>query len=240
MQLCIDVGNTFTKLAVFKNHDLKHFVRTEKLEVEDIKELKELFQFDQVIYLASGKDNEDVIRHLQEYKHHILLNHKTPMPIHIMYETPHTLGTDRIASVMGAYSLFPGENVVIVDIGTCITYELMDKNANYLGGNISPGVKMRLVSMHNQTAKLPLVEMGDIDNWIGNNTENAIRNGAVLGTLMEIESFLARASKEFGDFRTIFTGGGADFFAKKINSEIFVDQNLVHRGLNEIILYNEL
>lgn len=239
MQLCIDVGNSYTKMAVFSGRDLKHFVRYEKLLVENIEELEELFPIDQVIYLASGKDNRDALHHIKKISHHILLDHKTNMPIKIMYETPETLGRDRIASVMGAYGLFPGENIVVIDMGTCITYEILNKDGEYLGGNISPGVQMRLQAMHTQTAKLPLVEFGEVEYWIGTNTETAIRNGAVLGTILEIESFLMKAKVNFGDFRTVLTGGAADYFAKAINSEIFADQYLVHRGLNEILLFND-
>lgn len=239
MQLCIDVGNSFAKMAVFKDHEIKHFTRVMNLKISDIEEICELFPIESVIYSASGQDNQDIIRHVQTFEHHILLKHTTPMPIRIKYKTPSTLGKDRIASVMGAYSLYPGENVVIVDMGTCITYEVLTKEGDYLGGNIAPGVEMRLKAMHQFTAKLPLVEFDEIDDWIGYSTETAIRNGAVLGTIMEVESFLVRAKEKFGQIRTILTGGAADFFAKKINSEIFVDQYLVHRGLNEILRHED-
>jgi type III pantothenate kinase len=169
---------------------------------------------------------------------YLQLDHQTPLPIKNAYGTPETLGKDRLAAIVGARQLYPGENCLVIDAGTCITYDLLRADGVYLGGNISPGLAMRFKAMHAFTARLPLVEQGEIKDPIGQSTETAMRNGGQLGTVLEIEGFIRLFSDQFGSLRVIFTGGDADFFAKVLKIEIFVNPDLVLRGLNKILTYN--
>ena len=127
----------------------------------------------------------------------------------------------------GAYQMFPVENCLIIDAGTCITYDILQANGTYIGGNISPGLKMRLRAMHQFTANLPLIEPGPMDSWVGKSTETALRNGAQLGVLNEIEGYIAKSREEWGQINVILTGGDAAFFAKSLKSKIFVNHHLV-------------
>ena len=238
MNLCIDIGNSFIKLAIIDKGEILHKDVVKKLYVRELNLLREKFNFRNVIVGASGHLPKTLIRHLQNNYHLLILDSDTNLPIKIAYETPSTLGRDRIAGVVGANWIFKGEANCVIDIGTCITYDLIDKNGTYLGGNISPGVKLRLKSMNDYTARLPLVERGTLDELIGKNTKQALQNGATLGTLLEIESFIDRISEKYSKINIILTGGDAIFFGESINSKIFVKPNLVLFGLNEIMNFN--
>jgi len=237
--LTVDVGNSFIKMAVFQGDDVISFIRQDQLEAEDLIHLIEKYKIQGISYSASGDDNPEVISFLKKHDKTVFLEHDTPMPIEIMYETPHTLGRDRIAAVLGAQHMFPKENVLVIDFGTCVTMEVLTKEGHYLGGNISPGAQMRLDAMHHFTDRLPLVEINGDDDFIGRSTESAIRNGAVLGTILEVESFISRAKERFGDCEVVFTGGGAKYLIDKFEHTIHHEPMLLHRGLHEILKYNE-
>jgi len=166
------------------------------------------------------------------------LDHQTPLPIVNSYGTPETLGKDRLAAIVGAWQLYPKENCLVIDTGTCITYDLLSADGVFLGGNISPGLSIRYRAMHEFTANLPLVSRMEPDDPIGQSTVSAMRNGAQLGASLEIDGFVKLFRKKFGSLRVILTGGDADFFAKVVKSEIFVNPDLVLLGLNKILTYN--
>jgi type III pantothenate kinase len=167
-----------------------------------------------------------------------ILDHNTRVPIENKYETPQTLGKDRLAGVIGAHVKFKGSNVLVVDIGTCMTLDVIDAKGTYHGGNISPGVHLRMQAMHRYTDKLPLVDFAINEDEIGKTTVKAMQNGAIYGTIGEIESFIRRTKKKFGDLKVVFTGGDADKFANLAETKIFVLPYLILVGLNEIILNN--
>ena len=169
----------------------------------------------------------------------VVVKDDTPLPIKIAYKTPETLGRDRIAAAIGGKSLFPGKNICIITLGTCITYNIVDETGTFLGGNISPGLDIRLRAMNDYTANLPLLYPVEVKNFIGETTEQAMQNGAMYGTLFEIESFIVRIKKKINKINIILTGGGAFYFADKINSKIFVNSDVVLLGLNEIINFHK-
>ena len=239
MNLVIDIGNTRVKAGVFRNGELQY------------RETRENWGIDDLLALATNHNVENVIlstvaaavavqlgKVLASHFFFLELNAATPLPIANHYRTPDTLGKDRLAAVVGAYSLFPGQACLVVDAGTCITYDLLSSEGAYLGGNIAPGIAMRLKAMHAFTARLPLVEQGPMGNWVGDSTETALRNGGQLGALLEAEGYLSYCRSRFGALRAIFTGGDADFFVKNLKSEIFVNHNLVLIGLDQILNYN--
>lgn len=238
MNLCIDIGNSFIKLAVVDKHKILHKDVVRKVYVSNIKSLRARFGFEKVIVGASGRLPKTILHHLSKNYHLLLLTAETKLPIEIGYKTPETLGRDRVAAVVGANALYPEMDNCVIDIGTCITYDVILRSKLYIGGNIAPGVELRLKSMNDYTANLPLVERGSLEGFIGKTTIEALQNGATIGTLLEIKSFIEGIQQKYSGINVILTGGDANFFAKKINSKIFVNPNLVLIGLNEIMNFN--
>lgn len=238
--LVIDIGNNRTKLGLFEDANL---VAKEVLSADQQTKILEWLTNHQpknTILSTVGQplpvELEQQIRTLSLY--FIKLSQDTPLPIQSQYQTPETLGKDRIAAVIGASVHFPNEHCVIIDAGTCITYEVLHARKGYLGGNIAPGLYMRYKAMHEFTANLPLVENEEVLQTIGYSTKSALQNGGQLGCLYEIEGFVADMELKIGQLNVILTGGDADFFAKKMKRKIFVHHNLVLEGLNKILSYN--
>lgn len=239
MNLCIDIGNSFIKLGVFKAEKLLTYKKFEKLLVRDLTRIHETYPWNQVIVSASGRMPALVMRHLRRHYKVLEIDHKTKLPFKNKYKTPKTLGRDRMAGVAGGQALFPRKNCLVIDIGTCITYDIIDQGGTYWGGNISPGVELRLKAMHNFTSNLPLVKRGKLVNLIGNTTSSALQIGAAGGVLHEINGFIEAAKMEYKGLNVILTGGDAHFFADKLKTKIFVNPNLVLIGLNQILNLHE-
>lgn len=163
----------------------------------------------------------------------------TPVPITNHYRTPRTLGSDRVAAVIGASSLKPGQDLLIIDAGTCITYEVIDAQGNYWGGNIAPGMQMRLRALHEFTARLPLVEAEGEVPGMGYDTETAIRSGVLRGMKYEIEGYIKSMKAKYPHLLVFLTGGNRINFNTDITSIIYADKYIVPRGLNKILDYNE-
>jgi type III pantothenate kinase len=239
MNLAIDIGNTRTKIAVFQGGELVRKEVWEALELAALKSLAYNQNVEKIILSSVSQMSGEAEGFLKKNFFYLELTTQTPLPIAIRYQTTHTLGKDRIAAAVGAFHLFPGENCLVIDAGTCITMDVLNAAGEFLGGNISPGVEMRLKAMHHFTARLPLVSQGDeLAPRLGDSTENAIRNGGELGALLEVEGFIGWCRKEFRPLRVILTGGDADFFAKNTKTKIFAHQNLVLLGLNKILQHN--
>ena len=166
-------------------------------------------------------------------------SHDTPIPISNRYRTPETLGSDRLAAVIGASSLMPGKDLLIIDAGTCITYEVIDARGNYWGGNIAPGMQMRLRALHEYTARLPLVEAEGVVPGMGYDTETAIRSGVLRGMKYEIEGYIKSMRSKFPHLQVFLTGGNRINFDEDIRKLVFTDKYIVPRGLNRILDYNE-
>lgn len=168
----------------------------------------------------------------------IVLDHQTPLPLKINYQSPATLGVDRIAAATGSTVLFKGGNNLVIDIGTCITYDMVDSDSVYHGGGISPGVDMRLKAMHKFTSGLPLVAVKGMPELIGKTTRECMLSGVIHGTVAELEGIILRYRQFFEQLNIIICGGGAIFFESKIKDDIFAVPNLVLVGLNHILRYN--
>lgn len=255
----IDIGNTRTKAALFCKGELVLKETWEKPVVEAFEKMTYNQTLQNIILSSTANVPAAFEQHLIEKCRYIRLDTETPLPITIIYQTPHTLGKDRIAAAVGADCLFPDENVLVIDAGTCITLDMVTANSEFIGGNISPGIEMRLKAMHHFTSKLPLVtrsqqsEFGgestnaatnsssNLDpapHFLGNSTESAIRNGGELGALLETTAFMEKCRRRFKPLKVVFTGGDADFFVKRIKTKIFANPNLVLIGLNKILQYN--
>lgn len=235
LNLIIDIGNTRTKIALFEG---ARFLSKKAVVENPIKEIKALLTNQSIknsIYLATGKVSEPVSDFLKNDLNAIELTHQTKVSVKNLYGTPETLGRDRLAGVIGAQANFPNQNCLVIDAGTCITYDWLTAEGEYLGGNIAPGITMRLQAMHQLTAKLPLIEKAEIEHPIGKSTETAMRNGAMWGAVEEVDGYITWGRKNFKGLKVIFTGGDTDFFVKHLKRKIFARPNIVLEGLNQII-----
>ena len=239
MNLTIDIGNTRIKLGIFHAGQLIEKKVWESWDLQELKIWTTNQNVQNVILCNVGQALPSTIENfLKTHFFFIRLDTQTPLPIQNAYKTPETLGKDRIAAVVGAFDMFPNQNCLVIDAGTCITYEFLTAEGVYPGGNIAPGIEMRLKAMHHFTAKLPLVKMGKTENIIGYSTESAMQNGSQEGVILEAHGIMDWWRSEMGEINVILTGGDADFFVKRLKSQIFVNPNLVLQGLNKILNHN--
>lgn len=240
MNLTIDVGNTRTKFSVFNKGEVLITVPVDEFLPEHIGVLQDEHPTLKSVILSTVKPiSSELMKSLQnKFEKFIALDADTPLPIENCYNTKDTLGKDRIAAAVGAFDLFPGRNLLVIDAGTAITYDLVGQAGQFLGGNISPGIDMRFKALHQFTGGLPLVNQQEFSKLYGTSTEEAIRAGVQNGVVFEVD----RAIDTFKDFYTnlevIITGGNADFFDKKLKNSFFVHFNLIAIGLNRILEYN--
>ncbi|MCG2609983.1 type III pantothenate kinase [Flavobacterium sp. SM15] len=239
MLLTVDVGNTRIKVAVFeKDSILMHAVF---LKDEAEKKIENIFKnFSGItfsVFSSVGKLDESVLNLLRRHSNLNIISSETHFPFQNKYETPKTLGVDRMVLASGATLLFPEQHRLIIDAGTCITYDFVDAQNNYLGGAISPGFRLRYESLHNYTAKLPLLTLEQPEGFIGNSTKESIHSGVVNGIVNEIEGFIERYRQEYQHLTVILTGGDAEFLAKNIKSTIFANSNFLLESLNHLHNY---
>lgn len=186
----------------------------------------------------SNVTNQDLAPFYKRFSKVIPLNSQTPLPIKNLYQTPETLGSDRIAGAAGAYALFPNRNILIVDAGTAIKYDFINLRGEYLGGSIAPGLDLKFKALHHFTGKLPLLEKNHQFEMSGSSTTHAIISGVMYGTLLEIQGFIDGYQKQNGEIQVIITGGDHSYFADRLKGTIFAEPNLVLKGLYEILKYN--
>jgi type III pantothenate kinase len=168
----------------------------------------------------------------------IELSEKTPVPVKNLYGSPATLGYDRLAAVVGAYTLFPDTAVLVIDIGSAITIDFINNKNEFQGGNITPGMMMRYRALNEFTANLPLEYPHDSQELMGSDTAGAIISGVQNGIVFELEGYICRFSEKEKGLKVIFTGGDAPFFSEQINYQVVTDPNLTLTGLNRILEFN--
>ncbi len=243
MNLVIDQGNTFTKVGVFDKGKLLYFNFQKFLDESLLFDFHQANSIQKIIISSVQKTSFDktsicndlnITNKIQFYE----LTHETKIPIQNLYKTPNTLGKDRLAALIGASTLFPGDPKLVIDAGTAITIDYLNDNNQFEGGNISPGIQTRFTSLHQNTKLLPELKLNENAIFLGQTTKDAIWAGVQNGVIMEIEAYISHFKQQNKKIKTIFTGGDADFFAKKLKNAIFVDFNLVLKGLNTILEYN--
>ncbi|QZE13510.1 type III pantothenate kinase [Halosquirtibacter laminarini] len=239
-QLIIDIGNTRVKYAVFDLDKIITILSTQNFDLEILTQIIEQYSPSSAI-ISDVRNNGDQMKETlnKSIRKVILLSEKTDVPIHNSYKTPETLGKDRLAAVVGAWDLFPNKNSLVIDAGTAITYDFIDSNGTYLGGNISPGLQTRYRALHDYTGKLPYLIAESTEDEIGKDTNTAIHNGVGLGLLFEVERYISFFSKKYCDLHIIITGGDAQYFETKLKNSIFVNFNITLIGLNRILRYND-
>ena len=238
MNLVVDIGNSRIKYAFFEDGIIQSQNSVEPSASETIFHDVWMNKGTRAILSASGKLDEGFLQKLKNEMEVIVFDQNTKLPVTIAYDTPETLGKDRIAGAVAAWKMFPGESSLIIDMGTCITTNIINAKGEYLGGTISPGVQMRTKAMAAFTENLPLVDLELPKELIGRNTITALQNGVIRGTYYEIQTFIDNVKPIFGINNVILTGGDAKIFGNLLNFEIFALPNLVLSGLHEILQYN--
>ena len=240
MNLVVDIGNTRIKLAIFENQKL---IIDEKItSVIFLSKIKEMFEafpkIDNAIISSVRKlDKEPAILALFCKVH--VLAHTSKTPFKNSYATPQTLGVDRIALVTAAFYKNPRKNTLVIDAGTCITYDMINDYGEYLGGAISPGLAMRYKALHNQTDGLPLLEPNELLDFVGNTTESSMHSGVINGLTNEVDGVIEQYKLRFKDLTVILTGGDAHFFGKRLKNSIFANSKFLLEGLNYLLEYNK-
>ncbi len=241
MLLTIDVGNSRIKVAVFEhNKQVDFFIFEANEALKNFENIFEKYPNLQKIILSSvGKLEKEVVDFIQNRFPTEIIDHKSKFPFTNLYATPETLGIDRMVLAAGATLMYPNQNRLIIDAGTCITYDFVNAENQYLGGAISPGIKIRYKSLNNYTSKLPLLTLSEDFEIIGNSTKSAIHSGVINGVIFEIEGFISQYSLKNQDLTIILTGGDAEFLAKRLKSTIFANSNFLLESLNLLSLYTQ-
>lgn len=238
--LVLDIGNSSIKAGVFYNQEL---IRTEKSRSNPIAFLSKIiedYNIEYAILSSTAVCKQDMIEFLKEKTQFFELSHEMKFDFDIKYTTPHTLGRDRIAAVAGARYLYPNGNLLVIDAGTCITFDIVDVHNNYLGGSIHPGISMRFKALNTFTGKLPLIRRNEDYSLIGNSTEQAILAGVQMGVVKEMDGMIDAYISQFDELKVIITGGDISFFVNRLKNQIFALPNLVLVGLNKILTDNAI
>lgn len=240
MNLIIDVGNTYVKFAVYDKTNLMHktsFKLSEfNIQYQSLK--KEYPNLKRSIIASVGHLSKEQVRQIKDEISVIELGPSTNLPFKNQYQTPRTLGVDRMALVSAAVNQFPNRNVLVIDAGTCITYDFLTKENHYLGGAISPGIRLRYKALNNLTANLPLLDTKMPKTIIGTTTESSIHSGVVFGVFKEIDGIIDQYLVDYSDLTVILTGGDTNFLSNQLKNTIFANSNFLLEGLNFILEYN--
>ncbi len=235
---CFDFGNTRLKYAVFKNRSFEYEAVLPDSEAETIKSLMEEIQPAKTILSSVIEHDKKIEEVLSSYSRFHLLSDKTKLPFTAPVTRPETIGADRLALSAAAVEFFPGKHNLVVGLGTCITYNFIDKYRQFLGGGISPGMEMRLKSLRDYTARLPLVKADWNFPLVGYDTRTNITSGVILGMAKEIDGIIDAYSERYTNFNVLLTGGDSSYFAQLMKNKIFADPQLIYKGLYAISEYN--
>lgn len=240
MNLVIDIGNSRTKISVFQPSGIIYNISYDDFGPENLKWVWHDFPDISKAIISSTREYDPAITEMLKSRvaMFIEMDASTLIPIRNGYQTPETLGKDRLAAAVGANYLFPGKNVLIIDAGTALTFDFVTGDGEFRGGNISPGLDMRFRALHHFTGKLPMIHSGDCENFWGDTTKNAIRAGVQNGIIFEIQAYIEYFKKNYQKIEVIFTGGDTNFFESNLKNSFFVHSNLVATGLNRILEYN--
>ena len=232
--LCLDFGNTRKKAAIFENGNLTHTFVLNSEGTDEIKSILNEHQPQKSI-LSSVIHHDAAINHLLREKTSFhLLNHLTKLNFTVPVGKPETVGADRLALSAAVVHFYPGKNNLVVGLGSCITYNFINKYHQFLGGSISPGLEMRFRAMHEQTALLPLIEKEWNFPLVGYDTKTNLLSGVIMGMAKEIEGIVEEYEKKYSNFNVVLTGGDCTYFETLLKKKIFADPNLLYKGLYAI------
>jgi type III pantothenate kinase len=239
MILAVDVGNTRIKAAVFEADILQKFFVFDKNELQNNIEkiLKNFKSISHLVVSSVGDVDKNMFLQFSKTIRVHFISHDDPFPFFNKYKTPHTLGIDRMVLAAGATLKYPKMNRLVIDAGTCVTYDFIDQEDNYQGGAISPGLRLRYESLHSYTANLPLLTLETAVSFVGKTTSESMHSGVVNGFVFEIDGFIDRYKDENSNFIIILTGGDAEFLAKRLKNTIFANSNFLLESLNQTLQY---
>lgn len=243
MNLVVDLGNTFAKIAVFQNYRVLEIFKVPKEEKS--KKIEKIFQqyskIEFSILSSVLKDDNSIKKILQKHSILYYLDSNLKLPFNNRYASPQTLGKDRIALAAAAVNDYSGKNCLVIDAGTCVTYDVINDKSEYLGGGISPGLQMRFNAVHKFTEKLPLIKSDSNHlKLVGDSTEEGLKSGIYFGFAAEIDGMISQYKSEFKDLTVILTGGDLLFLSKRLKNSIFANSNFLLEGLNHILEYNKI
>ncbi len=242
LSVAIDQGNSSAKISVFSGDEKVGSKRFENLTLQELDEfLSNYSDVTCAVYSSVVGDDQSIIAHLKNrFGKCYVLNHLMPMPLEIGYATPATLGHDRIAAAVGAVHLCGEQNLLVVDLGTAITYDFVEGGKKYVGGNIAPGLKLRFKGLADYCVALPKVNFeGDVP-MLGYDTPTAIRSGVVMGVVSEVAQMAVQLEKCYGKVKVVLTGGDCNLISDKLQDfDVEIYDDLVTIGLNRILQYNE-
>ncbi|PVX46272.1 type III pantothenate kinase [Flavobacterium sp. 103] len=239
MVLTVDIGNTRIKAAVFEGYNTMEIFVFSKDEIQEKIEII-LKKYKKVMYLvvaSVGNVDKNLFLCFQKDLDVWFVSNEDAFPFTNNYATPKTLGIDRMVLAAGATLQFQGKNRLIIDAGTCVTYDFVDEMDVYHGGAISPGLRLRYESLHNFTEKLPLLTVESPKYFVGDSTAEAIHSGVVNGLVYEINGFVDEYQSKYSNFIIILTGGDTEFLAKRLKNTIFANSNFLLESLNQIFQY---
>lgn len=236
--LVIDFGNTLVKAAVFCDGDIVEMTTGPSLSIVAVETFLARYHPEHAIFSSVVAIPADVHAFLDNNFNLIELTDLTPVPVNNLYKSPETLGKDRLAVAVAVKGMFPGKASLVIDAGTCVTFDFVDETGCYHGGGISPGINMRFKALHTFTQRLPLVKHQNFEGLSGATTEASILSGVLNGIVAEFDGIIREYHKKYEGLKVVVTGGDMNFFAKKLKSNIFATPNLVLRGLNEILKFN--
>ncbi len=240
MNLVADIGNSRAKYAIFLERELVESFTAEQLTIPQLRDLKLRYpSLDKAIISTVSSVSADLLSYFKStFPICIDFSHQTRVPLLNKYQTPETLGLDRLAAAVGAHELFPDRDLLVIDAGTAVTFDLVEGSGTFAGGNISPGLRSRFRALHEFTAKLPLVEASGEVPVIGKTTGEAILAGVVNGMVFEMDGMIDLMRSRLPEIQTILTGGDAYFFERRLKNRIFVKFEITLIGLNRILEYN--
>jgi type III pantothenate kinase len=238
MNLIIDVGNTLVKVAVFEGSEVILSIKIAHNDLEkELTSIVKKYHINKIIISSVGKLDDNYFKFLPQ-EHLIYLNHATKFPFKNKYKTPSTLGVDRLALISAAFNINQNQNTLVVDAGTCLTFDFIDVHNHYLGGAISPGLQMRFNALNHYTNALPLLTPNEVFDFVGDNTDTCIYSGVVNGMINEIDGIINQYKERYKDLTIILTGGDTNFLSKQLKSSIFANSNFLLEGLNYLLNFN--
>ncbi len=238
-KLVIDIGNTLSKIAIFDASVIENLQIVKEISEDKLKSFITNNSFPELAIICAVKSYPMALKNYLKSNCNLLeLNHQTPVPIKITYTSPETLGNDRIALAVAGQNLYPFKNVLIINAGTCVTYDFVNNKGEYEGGAISPGLEMRFKALHQFTGKLPLIDQYELSTLIGTHTVGSMVSGVINGITYEMDGFIDKYSYIYPDLKVVLSGGSAKYFDKSLKNSIFATENIVMQGLNIILDYN--
>jgi len=239
MDLVIDIGNTFCKIAIFRETgELLFDEILPELKEEDIILWLEKFSVKRSILASVAETYSEIETLLKKNTHYLHFSHTTKLPISIQYDSPETLGLDRIAAAVAAASFFPEKNVLSIQAGSCLVFDFIDKEANFQGGAIAPGLSMRFQALHHFTKRLPLLAPHENFSLVGKDTQQSIQSGVINGIIHEINGTILQYQQHYPDLQVILSGGDSIYLQKSIKNTIFAASKFVLKGLHKILRFN--